>query len=326
MNGAIKRFVLLIPALAFFFSSVIAHAEIYPDKPVRVIIAFSAGGSVDALGRVISQKLSEYWKQQVIVENKSGALGNIGAITAARSAPDGYTLHFATQSLAVNPTLAPVADFDPIKDLEPIMFVATAQDILIVPPDSPFKTVQELIAFAKNNPLKLTYGTLGTSSSGNMAVAVFSEANGRIQMRQVPYSQTSQLVTDVISGRVDVFFPTTGAHIGNVASGRVRALGVSGRARANQLPDVPTFRELGVTYPDATSWYALFAPKGTPRHIIRKINKDLEQVLSQPDIKEIEEKLGFKTVGGPPESLAALLQDEMKNWSTIAKDPLFLGK
>jgi len=303
-----------------------AHAENYPARPVRLIIAFSAGGSVDALGRLLAQKLAEKWHQQVAVENRTGALGNIGAIAAARSAPDGYTLHLATQSLAVNVTLAPTSELNPLNDLEPIMLIATAQDILIVPPNSPFKSTKDLIAFAKANPRKLTYATLGTSSSGNMAMAVFCESNGRLEMRQIAYSQTSQLVTDLMSSRVDVFFPTTGAHVGNVVSGRERALGVSGPRRADQLPEVPTFSEEGVNYPDATSWYALFAPKGTPKEIVEKINHDVADILALPDVMELEKKLGFTTIGGSPEKLRDYLKAEIDRWAVIAKDPLFEGR
>jgi tripartite-type tricarboxylate transporter receptor subunit TctC len=303
-----------------------AHAENYPARPVRLIIAFSAGGSVDALGRLLAQKLTEKWHQQVAVENRTGALGNIGAIAAARSAPDGYTLHLATQSLAVNVTLAPTSELNPLSDLEPIMLIATAQDILIVPPNSPFKSTKDLIAFAKANPRKLTYATLGTSSSGNMAMAVFCESNGRLEMRQIAYSQTSQLVTDLMSSRVDVFFPTTGAHVGNVASGRERALGVSGPRRADQLPDVPTFSEEGVHYPDATSWYALFAPKNTPKEIVEKVNHDVADILALPDVIALEEKLGFSTIGGSPEKLRDYLKAEIDRWAVIAKDPLFEGR
>jgi tripartite-type tricarboxylate transporter receptor subunit TctC len=291
-----------------------------------LIIAFSAGGSVDALGRLLAQKLAEKWHQQVAVENRTGALGNIGAIAAARSAPDGYTLHLATQSLAVNVTLAPTSELNPLNDLEPIMLIATAQDILIVPPNSPFKSTKDLIAFAKANPRKLTYATLGTSSSGNMAMAVFCESNGRLEMRQIAYSQTSQLVTDLMSSRVDVFFPTTGAHVGNVVSGRERALGVSGPRRADQLPEVPTFSEEGVNYPDATSWYALFAPKGTPKEIVEKINHDVADILALPDVMELEKKLGFTTIGGSPEKLRDYLKAEIDRWAVIAKDPLFEGR
>jgi len=317
---------MLVAAAAAVTAVSRGQAETYPSHPVRMIVAFSAGGSVDALGRILAQKLSEYWGQQVTVENRTGALGNIGALAAARAAPDGYTLHFTTQALAVNVTLAPMAELDPLKDFEPVMLVASAQDILIVPPDSQFKTVKELIDFAKANPRKLTYGTLGTSSSGNMAVAVFAEMNGRLEMRQVAYSQTSQLTTDVLSGRVDVFFPTTGAHIGNVVSGRVRALGVSGPKRAEQLPDIPTLQESGVDYPDATSWYAMFAPKGTPKDIVAKINRDLAHILTLPEVKELQSKLGFVTIGGTPEKLGEYFKSEIGKWGEIARDPLFVGK
>jgi tripartite-type tricarboxylate transporter receptor subunit TctC len=311
-------------ALVFGVPSV--DAQEYPTQPVRLIVAFSAGGSVDTFGRIVAQKLSELWSQQVVVENRPGGLGNIGAVAAARAPADGYTLHMAASSIALNATLAPVPDFDPTRDFEPVMLAATAQDILIVPKDSPFNAAKDLIAFAKDNPRKLTYGTLGLSSSGNMAVAVFARSNGALRMRQVTYSQSSQLQTDVIAGRVDVFFPTTGAHIGNVTTGRVRALGVSGPSRAVQLPDVPTFKELGITYPDATSWYAVFAPKGTPTAIVAKINGDMERVLALPDVKALMDKLGFAPIGGPPERLRTFLRSEIDAWADVVKDPLFQGE
>lgn len=303
-----------------------AAADDYPSRPVRMIIAFSAGGSVDALGRILAQKLSDYWGQQVLVENRTGGLGNIGAIAAARAAPDGYTLHLAAQSIAVNVTLAPESDFDPVRDLEPVMLVADAQDILIVPPNSQFKSANQLVDYAKAHPHALTYGTLGTSSSGNMAVAVFCESNGRLQMRQIAYSQTSQLTTDVMTGRIDVFFPTTGAHVGNVVAGREKALAVSGQHRAAQLPDVPTFGEVGLKYPDATSWYAMFAPKGTPPDIVAKINRDIAHVSALPDVIALETKLGFRNIGGPPDKLKTFLKSEIDKWAVVAKDPLFEGK
>jgi tripartite-type tricarboxylate transporter receptor subunit TctC len=313
-------------ALSALFLAGHAAADNYPSRPVRMIIAFSAGGSVDALGRILAQKLSDYWGQQVLVENRTGGLGNIGAIAAARAAPDGYTLHLAAQSIAVNVTVAPEPDFDPVRDLEPIMLVADAQDILIVPPKSQFKSANQLVEYAKAHPRALTYGTLGTSSSGNMAVAVFCESNGRLQMRQIAYSQTSQLTADVTTGRIDVFFPTTGAHVGNVVAGRERALAVSGQHRAAQLPDVPTFGELGLNYPDATSWYAMFAPKDTPPDIVAKINSGIAHVLALPDVIALETKLGFRTIGGPPDKLKAFLKSEIDKWAVVAKDPLFEGK
>src|SRR5262247_1804770 len=229
-----------------------AWAQSYPARPVRMLIAFPGGGTIDTLGRILAQKLTEAWGQNVVIENRPGAGGNIGAAAAAKSAPDGYTLHFGAQTLAINVTLQPSKEFDPVKDFDPIMLVATAQDVLVVPPNSPFHSVKELI----------DYATLGTGTSGHLATVMFSDLAG-IKLQHVPYTSVSQAATDVISGRIAVFLPTLGGHIGNVTAGRMRALAVSGRARAVQLPDVPTFNELGVKFVDETSWYALFAPKGT---------------------------------------------------------------
>ncbi|MGE3992189.1 Bug family tripartite tricarboxylate transporter substrate binding protein [Pseudorhodoplanes sp.] len=303
-----------------------AATETYPTQPVRIIVAFSAGGSVDALARIIADKLTEKWKHQVFVENRPGALGNIGTTAAAKSPPDGYTLYLAASSIAINKTIAPIPNFDPLIDLDPVMLVAAAQDILIVPPNSKFKSAKDVIEFAKANPGALTYGTLGSSSSGNMAMAVFAQRNGDLKLKQIPYSQSSMLTGDVIAGRIDLFFPTTGAHIGVVQSGRERALGVSGKARAEGLPEIQTFGEQGINYPDATSWYALFAPKGTPADIVRKINRDLTEIMATPDFKAQEKKLGYSGIGGPPERLAEYLKEEIKNWAEIAKNPNFEGR
>jgi len=261
----------------------------------------------------------------VVVENRTGGGGNIGTIAASQAAPDGYTLQFAASSIAVNVTLAPVAGFDPMKDFEPIMLVASAQDILIVPPTSPFKTVKDLIVEAKANPKKPTYASLGNSSAGHLGMSVLSNLAG-IQMQQVTYTQTAQITTDIMSGRVDTFLPTTGGHIGNVTTGRVRALAVSGKERASTLPDVPTFDEQGVKMEEDTSWYAMLAPKGTPKDRIDKINTDLARVLLLPEVKEREVALGFRMIGGPPDRLRDYLKSEIEKWAAIAKTPAFTGQ
>ena len=312
--------------LIFAATTMGALGQTYPAQSVKIIVAFSAGGSVDALARILADELGKKWNRQVIVENRPGGLGNIGTTAAARSAPDGYTLYLASSSIAINQTIAPIPGFDPTVDLEPIMLVAAAQDILIVPPNTPFHSAREVINFAKAHPKKLTYGTLGSSSSGNMAMAVFCQQNGDLKMTQVAYSQSSQLVTDVISGRVDLFFPTTGAHVGVVKSGKEKALGVSGPKRAEQLPDVPTFTEQGVKYPAATSWYALFAPKGTPGKIVNTINRGLTEILSAPSYISREKKLGYETIGGSPDRLRKYLSAEVERWRVIAKNPNFEGR
>src|SRR6516164_3048401 len=295
-----------------------AWAQSYPDRPVRMLIAFPGGGTIDTLGRILAQKLTEAWGQNVVIENRPGAGGNIGAAAAAKSAPDGYKLHFGAKTLAVDVTLQPSKEFDPVKDFDPIMLVATAQDVLVVPPNSPFHSVKELIDYAKAHPGELNYASLGTGTSGHLATVMFSDLAG-IKLQHVPYTSVSQAATDVISGRIAVFLPTLGGHIGNVTAGRMRALAVSGRSRAVQLPDVPTFNELGVKFVDETSWYALFAPKGTRQEIIAKVNADVERILAMPDVKEKGVTLGYRYVGGSPEKLGAFLNSEIAKWAEVAK-------
>ena len=221
-----------------------AWPQAYPERPVRIVIAFPAGGTIDTLGRILAQKLTDAWGQKVVIENRPGGGGNIGAAAAAKSAPDGYTLHFGAQSLAVNVTLQPSRDFDPVADFDPIILVGTAQDVLLVPLTSPFRSVKDLIDHAREHPGELNYGSLGTGTSGHLATVLFSDLAG-IRLQHVPYTSVAQATTDIISGRLAVFLPTLGGHIGNVTGGRLRALAVSGTKRAAQLPEVPTFSELG---------------------------------------------------------------------------------
>ena len=306
---AIVALVLLMP---------MAGAQAWPDRPVRMLIAFPAGGTIDTLGRILAQKLTETWGQNVVIENRPGGGGNIGAAAAARSPPDGYTLHLGAQSLAVNATLQPSREFDPVVDFDPIMLVATAQDVLLVPLSSPFHSVDELIAYAKQHPGELNYGSLGTGTSGHLATVMFCDLAG-IRLQHVPYTSVSQATTDIISGRLAVFLPTLGGHIGNITAGRLRALAVSGPTRAVQLPDVPTFKELGVQFVDETRWDAWFAPRGTPSDIIAKVNGDVERILALPDVRERGVTLGYRYVGGPPERLASFLQSEIAKWAELAR-------
>ena len=300
-------------------------AQTWPDRTVRMIVAFPAGGSLDTLARIIAQKLGDAWGQSVQIENRAGGAGNVGAAAAARTEPDGYTLHFGAQSLAVNVTLAPFQGFDPVKDFDPIILVATAQDVLMVPPDSPFRTVGDLIAHAKANPGKVDYATLGTGSSGHLATVLFSDLAG-IRLQQVPYTSLSQAATDLMAGRTSLWIATLGGHLGNLKAGKVRGLAVSGTMRSEQLPDVPTFKELGIAFVDETSWYGIYAPKGTPKPIIDKINGEVERVLALPDVKERMATLGFRAFGGPPDRLAAMLRSEIEKWAEVAKGASLVAK
>jgi len=313
----------LVGALAIAAAAIAAilpaSAQTYPNKPVRLVIAFPAGGSIDTLGRILAGKLSDEWGQSVVVENRPGAGGNLGAAAAAQAAPDGYTLHLGAQTLAVNVTIAPHQGFDPVRDLEPIMLVATAQDVLMVAPNAPYKTVRDLIDDAKARPGELTYASLGPGSSAHLASVLFAQVAG-IKLQHVPYpTGMSQAVTDIMTGRISLWLATLGGALGNVQAGKVRALAVSGHERTQVLPEVPTFKEQGVAMEEEATWFAFFAPKGAPREVIAKVNRDVARILALPDIKARGVTLGFRFIGGSPEELAAFLRAEIAKWAEVAK-------
>jgi len=295
-----------------------AAAQTYPDRSVRLVIAFSAGGTIDTLGRILAQKLSDEWKQNVVVENRPGAGGNIGAAAAAQSAPDGYTIHFGAQSLAVNVTIAPHKGFDPVKDFDPVVLIATAQDVLMVPAESPIRSVRELIEHAKAKPGELNYASAGLGSSGHLATVMLSELAG-IKLQHVPYASQPQAVTDIMSGRISLWITTLGGQIGNIRSGKVRALAVSGAARSELFPDVPTFKEQGIGFVDETSWYGFFVPKGTPVAVVAKVNRDVNRILDEPEMRQRTATMGFKLFGGPPDKLEGMLKSEITKWAEIAQ-------
>lgn len=312
-------------AAALFLIPDTSRAQNYPDKPVRIIIAFSPAGAIDVLGRLIADKLSTMWGQQVIVENRPGAGGNIGASAAAQAAPDGYTLHFGAQTLSTNPTLAPSTAFDPVKSFEPIMLVATSLEIFMVANETPYKSLKEVIDYAKANPGKLNYASVGIGSSAHLATVLFSDTVG-IRMQHVPYSQMSQAYSDIFSGRTEIWFTTAGGSLPHLRSGKVRGLAVNGPSRTKLLPDLPTMKESGVNMTDESSWYGFFAPKGTPKAIVDKINRDLQTVIDMPDMREKELALGYRFIGGPPQKLAEFLPQQIAKWEKLAKTGSLLAK
>jgi tripartite-type tricarboxylate transporter receptor subunit TctC len=309
--------VAVVAATALLSTASPIHAQSYPDRSVKILIAFPAGGTIDTLGRILAQKMSEAWGQTVVVENRPGAGGNIGAAAAAQAAPDGYTLHFGAQTLGVNVTIAPYQNFDPVRDFDPIILAATATDTLVVPLTSPFHSLKPLIDYAKAHPGELNYGSLGVGTSSHLSCVQFADVVG-IKLQHVPYTSFSQTTTDLIAGRLAVWMPTLGGSLGNIQAGKMRALAISGPTRAEGLPDIPTFKELGVEF-EESSWYAFFAPKGTPRPIIDKVNRDVERILALPDVKAKSVTLGYRLVGGSPESLAQFLQGEIAKWAEFAK-------
>jgi tripartite-type tricarboxylate transporter receptor subunit TctC len=314
------RLAAIAAVAAVMFGAPPASAQSYPNKSVRIVIAFPAGGSIDTLGRILAQKLSEQWGQNVVVENRPGAGGNLGAAAAAQAPADGYTLHLGAQTLGVNVTIAPHAGFDPVRDLDPIILASTVQDVLMVPPQAPYRTLREFVDYAKARPGELNYASLGPGSSGHLATVLFAHVTG-LKLQHVPYpTGMSQAVTDIMTGRISLWLATLGGALGNVQSGKMRALAVSGHARAEALPDVPTFKEGGVAVEEEATWFAFFAPKGTPKDVILKVNRDVARVLTLPDVKERAVTLGYRFVGGSPEELGIFLKAEIAKWAVVAKE------
>jgi tripartite-type tricarboxylate transporter receptor subunit TctC len=310
-----------LAALLNFDRGALAQQD-YPNRTVKIVIAFSPAGAIDILGRLLADRLSEMWGQQVIVENRPGAGGNIGAAAAAQAAPDGYTLHFGAQTLSTNPVLAPSTAFHPETSFEPIMLVGTALEIFSVAVDSPYKSVKDVVDAAKANPGKLNYASVGIGSSAHLATVLFMDVTGT-KMQHVPYSQMSQAYADVFSGRTEIWFTTAGGSLPHIKSGKVRALAVNGPTRTKLLPDTPTMLESGVNMKDESSWYGFFAPKGTPKPIIDKINRDLQTIIDKPDMREKELAFGYRFIGGPPEKLGDYLRSETAKWEALSKKGAF---
>ena len=302
-----------------------AAAQTYPDHPVKLVLAFGAGGTIDALARILGDKLGERWKEGVIVDNRPGGSGNIGAASSAHSAPDGYTLHLGAQSLATNVTLVPAANFDPVRDFEPVIFIGYAQDVLMVSKDSPIHSVADLVAAAKARPGALNFASTGIGSSGHLATIQFEQLTG-ISAEHVPYTSLGSATTDLIGGRISCWMATLGGQLGTVKSGAVRALAVSGAERATEVPDVPTFTELGIDLVQPSTWFGIFVPKGTPKEIVARINHDVNDVLAQPEMKKRLTSLGFSIVGGGPDVLEKHLASEIVKWAMVAQSPAFAAK
>jgi tripartite-type tricarboxylate transporter receptor subunit TctC len=311
---------LLVLACLWEPRPVAAQAEPFPTRNVRLIVAFGAGGTSDVLARVLGQKLSERWGQSVVVENRPGAGGNLAAAAVAAAPADGTTLLLTTQSLAVNVTLQPSAQFDPVRDFDPIMVVATAPTVLLVSPTSKLRSVADLVSHAKAHPDELTYGSAGNGTVGHLSMELIQRLTG-IRLRHVPYNQQAMhAYVDLMQGRVDVMLPTIGGYVPQIQAGQYRALAVSGTRRQEALPDVPTLAEAGVAQFEPPAWYGLYAPKGTPAPMIIKINADARVVIALAEVQARFAELGFEPIASSPEQLGAKLRSEIAKWTDILKD------
>jgi tripartite-type tricarboxylate transporter receptor subunit TctC len=303
----------LVPALG---SS--ASAQAYPNRVVRLVVPFTPGGGIDAIGRIVGGRLSEIWGQQVVVENKPGAGANLGTEFVARAAPDGYTMLISAGGLAVNQFLFPSINYDPIADFAPVSLLCLFPNLVVVPKDSKFRTVADVIAQAKANPGKLTYASPGHGSSPHMSAELF-KSMAKVDITHVPYRGASPGYTDLIAGRIDLYFAVMASGLPLVQAGQLRALAVTTAKRQETAPEVPTIAETGVPGYDMSSWFAFVMPAKTPSEIIRKVNADTNAVLNEPAIKARFDKLGVIPAGSTPEALGAHLKEEMTKWGPVIK-------
>jgi len=295
-----------------------AAAQGYPEKPVTMIAPFPAGGSVDLVARAVAQQMSEIWKQPVVVVNRPGAGGNIGAEAVARAAPDGYTLLMGTTALASSPALYSRLTYDVTRDLAPVSLVVTMTNVLVVHPSLPARSVQELLALAKTRPGTLNSASAGVGSSNHLALVLFNTMTGA-GIAHIPYKGAAPAVADVMGGHVAMTFVPIAAAVPPVKAARLRALGVTGAIRSATLPAVPTISEAGVPGYEATSWNALLAPGPTPRDLVLKVNSALVESLRATKVKEILVSSGAEAAGNSPDELARFLRAEIVKWGKVVK-------
>jgi tripartite-type tricarboxylate transporter receptor subunit TctC len=290
----------------------------YPSKPIKVIVALSAGGPTDTLARIISQAMSTRLGQPFIIENKPGAGGNIGADFVAKATPDGYTLLMGTSGpLAINSSLYPKLNFDPLKDFSPIGLIASAPFVVTVYPGLPIKTIGELILYAQKNPGKLNYGAVSGNAAHLAAEAFKSAAN--VDITFIPYKGAAPANNDLMAGLIDLSFASTPGVVQNIENGKLRALAVTSATRIKQLPKVPTLNEAGVSGYEAFVWYGLVAPAQTPNVIIEKINKALASSLQDPSVREQMISNDFSPIGSSPDQFDKFIKAETVKWAKVVK-------
>jgi len=298
--------------------AVAAPAQNYPTKPVRFVVPFVPGGPTDIQGRMLGEKLAQQLGQQVIVDNRGGAGGNIGMELVARAPADGYTIVIATVGTwAVNPHLYKLS-FDVIRDFAPIIQVSSSPGVLVVHPSVPVKNVKELIALAKAKPGQLNYGSSGVGGFGHISGELFTLMT-KTKMTHIPYKSSAPSLTDLISGQIQVLFNNAISTVPHVKSGRVRALATTGATRSPALPDLPTVAEAGVPGYENSSWSAIGAPAGTPKPIIERLNKTFADILKMPDIQQKHADVGAQIVGGTPEQFHAYLKAEVAKFGKLVK-------
>ncbi|RJF92203.1 tripartite tricarboxylate transporter substrate binding protein [Noviherbaspirillum saxi] len=295
-----------------------AYAETYPSRPIRLVVPYAPGGSADIVARRISEEWSKQLGGSIYVENKAGAGGNIGVNDVAKSTPDGYSIGLHTVSLAINPSIFKKMPYDTLKEIAPIGMVATSQHVLIVNNNFPAKNTAELITAAKAAPGKFNYGSAGSGSTFHMSAELFKSAAGT-DITHIPYKGGGPALIDTIAGQVDMSFPVLSAAQPHIQAGKVRALGVTGPKRSSLMPNVPTLAESGVPNYNFETWFIVFAPAGTPKDIVDKLNAALNKTLSNATLKERMVKEGFDPTPSTPPQAQEKVKTEMDAWAKLVK-------
>jgi len=306
-------------AVAVLALPLVAAAQGYPNKPVRFVVPFAPGGATDIAARIIGQKLGEMWGQTVIIDNKGGAGGNIAGAEVAKAAPDGYTLFFTSGSVVTaNEHIYPSMPFNPAKDFVAVTTAVRGAQVIVVPANSPYKTLPELIAAARSNPGGMNYGHAGIGSQTHLAAENLLQA-AKIDVQNVPYKGEGPAVTDLVAGQTTFATPNIAAAIAFINSGKLRALAVTGKERAPQLPDVPTVAE---TLPgfENYGWFGIVAPAGTPKAVLGKVYRDTVKALDSTEMRARFFVQGMETVGNTPEEFARAMSTERARWATVVKE------
>jgi tripartite-type tricarboxylate transporter receptor subunit TctC len=316
-----RLFIAAVAALATLtgIASAVAQAPTYPAKPIRLVVPFPAGGSLDVVARAIGQKLTESWGQPVVIDNRPGAGGNIGADLVAKSAPDGYTiLEGALSTHAVNVSLYSKMPYDPVRDFAPITLVAVTPNVLVLNPSVPANSVKELIAYAKANPGKLSFGSGSNGSAGHLAGELFKTEAG-IDMVHVPYKGAAPAMQDLLGGRIQLMFDNLANSMQQVRAGKLKALAVTTEHRSALVPELPTLSEAGLPGFDISTWWGFMAPAGTPKEIVAKWNAEVTKILNTPEMKAFFAQQGAEPAPTTPEAFAAMIQREIPKYAKIVK-------
>ena len=306
-------------ALCLFLAALVAQAQDYPTKPIKLIVPFPPSGGTDIMSRVVGQKLAETNKWTVVIDNRPGAGGNIGVDAAAKSAPDGYTLVMGqTSNLAINPTLFKDLPYDPLRDLAPIVLVGSGPIALAVRADSPFKTLTDLVNAAKAKPGAITMASPGNGTVAHLSgVRIMQAAN--VKFEHIPYKGASAAIPDLLGGNVDFYVSSVPSVQSQVAAGRLRVLATTGSKRSSIFSSVPTVAETLPKF-EAVTWFGILAPAATPKPVIAKLNAEINKALKDPEVRKAIEKEGGEVLGGTPEQFAELIRAEISAWAAVVKE------